>query len=142
MKSASPMRTGEQWYHGQIRSISRDGDRFLITLDPSWFLSGLTANVAQAEDQHMTCKPSACPPVANDNYVVDESHGAYTFILPATARGTVLATPSIQHTITAKQLAGLVTGKSRIKTYEPLSSGIWVLVDIDTVKTFAQQYVP
>jgi hypothetical protein len=136
------MRTADQWYHGQVRSIRRDGDRFLITLDPSWFMSGITANVAQAEGQHMTCKPSACPPVANDNYVVDESHRAYTFILPATAHGTVLVTPSIPHAITATQLAGLVAGTSRIKTYEPLSSGIWVLVHIDTVKTFAQQYVP
>jgi hypothetical protein len=138
----SPMTTGKQWLHGQIRFVKREGDHYLLGLDPSWFLSGVAANVAQAEDQHTTCAPSACPPVANDNYVVDESHRVYTYLLPAGAQGTVLVTSSNHRTITASQLASLVAGKSTLKLYEPLQSGVWVLVHIDTVQSFAQQYVP
>jgi hypothetical protein len=39
-------------------------------LDPAWFLSGVTANVAAAEDGVVT----AGQPVPNDNHVVNESH--------------------------------------------------------------------
>ena len=63
-------------------------------------------------------------------------------------RGTVLVRnganggPFPTTTITASDLAGLVAGKSSIRLFEPLSSGVWILVHGDTVRTFAQQYVP
>jgi hypothetical protein len=138
----SPVKTGKQWLHGQIRFVRRDGDRYLLGFDPSSFLSGITANVALAQDQHQSCLAASCPPVPNDNYVVDESHRVYTYVLPATARGTVLRTSSDAQTITAAQLASLVAGTSTLKLFEPLESGVWLLVRIDTVQTFAQQYVP
>ena len=108
----------------------------------------MTANVAQAEDQGTPCQPSACPPVANDNYVVGEGHRALTYIVPTGVRGTVLTRngttggPFPSTTITTAQLAQLVAGKSPLKLFEPLSSGVWILVHGDTVRTFAQQYVP
>ena len=136
------MTTGKQWLHGEIRFVRRDGDRYLLGLDPSWFTSGVTANVAQAQDQHRTCAPAACPPVDNDNYVVDESHRVLTFVLPAATRGTVLVSSSDRRRIGAAELARLVAGRSTVKMFEPLQSGVWVLVRIDTVQTFAQQYVP
>ena len=43
---------------------------------------------------------------------------------------------------TAAQLAQLVAGTSPLKLFEPLSTGVWVLVHVDTVRTFAQQYRP
>ena len=138
----SPITSGRQWLHGEIRSIKSDGNRFLLVFDPSLFLSGVAANVAQAQDQHRVCVPSTCPPVDNDNYVVDESHRTITFVLPATSRGTVLVSSSDRRTITGSQLAKLVAGKSSLKPYESLESGVWINVHIDTVETFAQQYVP
>src|SRR5262245_23268825 len=120
----------------------RDGNRYLLKIDPAWFLTGITANVAQAQDEHRTCKPAACPPVANDVHVVNESHRTYTYVLPAGASGTVLVTSTGRRTITAAQLAQLVAHRSPIKLYEPLASGVWLLVHIDRVRTFAQQYVP
>jgi hypothetical protein len=39
-------------------------------------------------------------------------------------------------------LAQIVAGKSSLKLFEPLSSGVWILVHVDTVRTFAQQYRP
>lgn len=101
--------------------------------------------MAQAEDQGTACTPSTCPPVANDNYVI-EGALALMFILPAGAHGTVLGTggshgfPS--RTIGAAQLAGLVAGTSSLKLFEPLSSGVWILVHVDTVRAFGQQYHP
>jgi hypothetical protein len=105
----------------------------------------VTANVAQAEDQGMHCRPSACPPVANDNYAIDEGHRLLIFIVPTNARGTVLAKGSngFRPTrITVGQLAQLVAGKTSLKLFEPLSTGVWILVHVDTVRTFAQQYLP
>jgi hypothetical protein len=146
--SAASSATGDQRLYGQIKSLTLRGDHYELRFDPAWFLSGVTANVAQAEDQGAPCRPSTCPPVANDNYVVDEGHRVLTYIVPTDVRGTVLAKnganggPFPSTTIAASTLAQLVVGKSSLKLFEPLSSGMWILVHGDTVRTFAQQYVP
>jgi hypothetical protein len=36
----------------------------------------------------------------------------------------------------------IIAGQSSLKLFEPLSSGVWILVHGDTVGTFAQQYRP
>ena len=139
--------TGDQRLYGRIVSLRRRGGHYELRFDPASFLSGVTANVAQAQDQGTRCRPSACPPVANDNYVVDDGHRAFVYVVPPGVRGTVLTRgpkgldlPG--KTVTASQLAQLVAGESPLKLYEPLSSGMWILVHIDTVRAFAQQYVP
>jgi hypothetical protein len=139
-----PKASGDQRLFGHISSVQRSGDHYLLRFDPAWFLSGVAANVAQAQDQGTTCRPSSCPPVANDNYVVDEGHRVLTFILPASARGTVLTKgASLSGTpVGAAELARLVAGKSRLKLFEPLASGVWIVVHVDTVRSFAQQYRP
>jgi hypothetical protein len=146
--SAAPSATGDQRLYGKIESLVRRDDHYELRIDPAWFLSGVTANVAQAADQGIRCRPRACPPVANDHYVVDEGHRILTYIAPTDVRGTVLTRngpnggPFPSTTITASQLAQLVAGKSSLKLFEPLSSGVWILVHGDTVRAFAQQYVP
>ena len=142
VKVPPPNASADQRIYGQIRAVTRDGDRYLLKIDPAWFLTGVTANVAQAEDQHMTCAPSDCPPVANDVHVVDEGHRTLTYLLPATTRGTVLVSSTGRRTISVAQLAQLVAHRSPLKLFEPLQSGMWLLVHIDTVRAFAQQYVP
>lgn len=145
-QAASP--NGDQRLIGRIVSIERSGGGYLLRFDPTWFLSGVTANVAQAEDQGTKCAPVSCPPVANDNYRVDEGHRSFTFLLPGSTRGTVLVRngknggPFPATSISAAGLARLVGGTSRLKLFEPLSSGVWILVHIDTVHSFQQQYVP
>ena len=140
--------TGDQRLYGQIKSLAQRGDHYELRFDPAWFLSGVTANVAQAEDEGIRCRPSACPPVANDNKVVDEGHRVLTYAVPTSVRGTVLTRnganggPFPSTRITTAQLAQLVAGNSSLKLFEPLSSGVWILVHGDTVRTFAQQYVP
>src|SRR5438067_2001017 len=108
--------TGDQRLYGHITSLQRSGHAYELRFDPAWFLSGVAANFAQAEDQGLHCKPLACPPVANDNYVVDESHRVLTFVVPARVRGSVLTKrgsaggPFPAAASTNEQLAGIVHG--------------------------------
>jgi len=44
--------------------------------------------------------------------------------------------------ITVAQLAGLVRGKQPIELFEPLDTGMWIRVHVDTVCAIDQQYQP
>jgi hypothetical protein len=124
---------------GYIRSLTRAGNRFELRFDPAWFLSGATANTAASEDG--VVEPGQ--PVPNDNYILDEGHRVLTYILPAKAHVTVLtnsgggvtATP-----ITAAQLAQIVHGRSHLKLFEPITTGFWIAVSVDTVRALDQEY--
>jgi hypothetical protein len=144
----APAGTADQQLYGQIRSLKQTDGHYELRFDPAWFLSGVSANVAQAEDSGMHCAPTACPPVANDNYIVDEGHRALTFIVPTGVHGTVLVkngtagSPFPATAIGAGQLAQVVAGKSALKLFEPLSSGVWIVTRNGIVRGFAQQYRP
>ena len=45
-------------------------------------------------------------------------------------------------TITGAQLAAIVGGSKTPKLMEPLDSGLWLTVNVDTVTSFAQQFQP
>ena len=66
------------------RSLARTGDRYEMRFDPALLLSGETANTAAAEDG--VVEPGE--PVPNDNYVVDESPRAYTYLVADDAKVT------------------------------------------------------
>ena len=76
---------GDRMY-GHIASLKPDGDEYRMRFDPAWFTSGVTANVAAAEDG----KVEPGEPVPNDNYVVDEGHRLLTYIVPTDTPVTVL----------------------------------------------------
>ena len=81
----------------------------------------------------------------NDNLVVDESKRTYVYFLPSSAHGTVLTKTSnnfAETTVTAAQLADIVAGTSSLQLFEPLDSGVWLTVHVDTIRSFAQQYQP
>jgi hypothetical protein len=125
---------------GYIRSLRRAGTSYRMRFDPAWFLSGVTANVAAAED-------GAVPrgqPVPNDNYVVNESHRPFTYVVPPSARVTVLKTGVAGTRITVAQLGQLVAGKHPFPRplFERLDTGFWIRVHIDTVRSLDQQYHP
>jgi hypothetical protein len=135
---------GQQVFYGHIRTLVRKGSRFELRFDPAWFTSGVTANVAAAEDGVV----AKGEPVPNDNYVVDESKRRLTYLVPTSAAVTVLtneATAGIRSTrIPVAELAQIVKGKNPKgrKLFESLESGVWIRVRIDTVKTIDQQYRP
>lgn len=131
--------------YGQITALGRKGDSYELRFDPAWFTSGLTANTAAAEDGVV---PKG-EPVPNDNYVVDESHRSLVYVLPANAQVTVLAKgapPSSDGfpsaSITVAELSRIVNGGAHRPLFEPLDSGIWIRVHVDTVCSVEQQYRP
>jgi hypothetical protein len=136
---------GDQRLYGHIRSLEETPGGYFVHFDPAWFLSGITANAAEAENQGVSCAPRDCEAVPNDNLVVDESSRTYVYFLPSSVHGTVLTKTSNNFaatTVTAAQLADLVAGTSSLQLFEPLDSGVWLTVHIDTVRSFAQQYRP
>lgn len=128
---------------GYVRSLKLKGDHYVLRFDPAWFLSGVTANTAAAEDGAV----SPGEPVPNDNYTLDEGHRLLTYLVPTTAHVTVLtrggdpsqlgATP-----ITVSELARIVDGNGRLDLFEPITTGFWIRFRIDTVRALDQQYRP
>jgi hypothetical protein len=144
--SPSPPKLGppRDWVEfGHIRSLRREGGRYMMRFDPEWFLSGVTANQAAAEDGSV--EPGE--PVPNDNYRVDESHRLFTYIVPRNAKVTVVtnrgdpaqlgATP-----ISVAELAKIVNGTSTMKLFEPLDSGVWITIRGDRALAIDHQYQP
>jgi hypothetical protein len=132
---------GENKFFGHIASMKLKGvGEYELRFDPAWFLSGVTANVAAAQDGAV----DAGQPVPNDNYVVDESHRLYTFLVRENAHVTVLTPKSniTGESIRVDELAQLVAGKHPLKLFEALDSGFWMTVHIDTACALAQQYHP
>lgn len=129
---------GQMTFYGHIKTLKRKGGHYELGFDPAWFTSGVTASRAALQD-------TGSSDVPNDNYTVDEGHRVLTYLVPTNARITVLtnsgsginATP-----ITVVELARIVNGGRRRKLFEPLASGVWIRVRIDTVRELDQQYHP
>jgi len=133
---------GDRTY-GHIATLKRDGDTYRMRFDPAWFTSGVTANEAAAEDGAV--EPGQ--PVPNDNYKVEEGHRLLTYLVAPHAHVTVLtrqgdpanfgATP-----VSVDELAQLVAGQKPVDLFEPLDTGVWIAVKVDTVCSIEQQYSP
>ncbi len=130
-------------YFGEPVSVSKaDSNRYLLVLKPQSYLVGVTANVAFAQQQGKACAPLSCPGVDDDRLVVPAGTQPLTFVLPAQTKGTVLTGSNTPTKISGAQLAALVGGAKTPKLVEPLVSGVWLAVDVDTVTSFAQQFQP
>ena len=127
---------------GTIRSLKRVGDRFEMRFDPAFMLMGETANRAAQEDGVV----GSGEPVPNDNYVVNESKRTYTYFVADDARVTLLVRTTPERWAPTKEsvseLVNVVAGTSALDLFEPLDSGTWITVDVDTVRAIYQQYVP
>jgi hypothetical protein len=127
---------------GYIKSLKRKGSGYEMRFDPAWFLSGVTANNAAAED-------GAVPPgqpVPNDNYRLDEGHRLLTYLVPGNAHVTVLTQHGVgslgETPIPVAELARIVNGGEHRPLSEPLKTGVWIRYHIDTVRSIDQQYQP
>lgn len=128
----------QQVLYGYVRALTPKGGAYTLTFDPANFLTGKTANQAAAADGTI---PKG-QPVPNDNYVVNDSKRTFTYTLDPKARVTVLTTGPSGTPSTVAKLAAIVNGTSTTKLWEPLSTGVWIRVDVDTVKSLDQQYHP
>lgn len=83
--------------------------------------------------------------VPNDNYEIDESDRLLTYLVPQDTPVTVLTndgTGILSTPITVSELAQLVDGEKPVELFEPLDTGFWIRVHIDTVCALDQQYKP
>jgi hypothetical protein len=143
---AAEAETANVKYFGTPVSVMKlDAKRYALTIKPEFFLVGVTANVAFAAQQQNACQPLECPAVEDDRWVIPGGKQNLTFVVPVTTTGTVLTLGAQQMRttkITATQLAALVSGAKTPKLMEPLDSGLWLTVNVDTVTSFAQQFEP
>jgi hypothetical protein len=116
---------GQQSFYGHIRSLERQGGRYVLRFDPAFLLSGLTASRAARED-------TGSGDVPNDNYTRDETHKLLTFLVPANASVTILRHATCSTRTTVAKLAGTATPRRRF----------WISVRIDTVRSIDEQYHP
>jgi hypothetical protein len=137
-----PCSPSEAALYGHIKSLTPKGDHFQMRFDPARFLSGEEASRAMLEDTRTSDVP-------NDNYIGEDGHRLLTYLVPTTAHITVLSRtgeligsgfPSTA--ITVSQLAQLVKGEEPVELAESLESGFWMHVNIDTVCSLRQQYLP
>src|ERR687886_423380 len=141
-KKATPpaAKSNEIAQFGYVKSLERKGSGYELRFDPALLLSGKTANVAAAEDGAVP----AGEPVPNDDYVVDEGHRLLTYEVPANVHVTALTKGVTGTPITVAELAALVRGENPFPRplFEPITTGFWIRVDIDTVRSLDQQYRP
>jgi hypothetical protein len=128
---------GETVLFGHIKALTRKGSGYVLRFDPALFLTGETANVAAAEDGAV----DPGQPVPNDNYVVDEGHRLFTYLVPSNAKVTVLTTSPESTPITVAELAQIVAGNHK-PLWEPIDTGFWLRARIDTVRSLDQQSHP
>jgi hypothetical protein len=123
--------------YGYIKSLKRMGGSYLMRFDPAWLVTGKTANQAALED-------TGSSDVPNDNYVVNESPRAYTYIVSPDAHVTVLKEGVNGNPITVAQLLELANGRNPFPKplFEPISTGFWISIRNDTVGSLEQQYHP
>ena len=123
--------------YGYIKSLKPKGGGYQMRFDPAWLLTGKTANQAALED-------TGSSDVPNDNYVVNESPRAYTYVVAPDAHVTVLKDGVNGSPITVAQFAQLADGRNPFSKplFEPISTGFWISIRNDTVDSLEQQYHP
>jgi hypothetical protein len=135
-------RPSELTQFGYIRTLRQKGEGYVLRFDPALLLSGITANTAAAEDGAV----EAGQPVPNDNYRLNEGHRLLTYLVPANAHVTVLTKNGQgalgETPIRMAELFRIVNGGKHRRLFEPLATGVWLRIHIDTVRSLDQQYQP
>lgn len=137
---------GQLVFYGHIKSLTPSGKRYVLRFDPAWLLEGTTAQQAAVADGVL----SPGEPMPNDNYTRDESHKLLTFVVPRTARVTVLTTggtKGIANTpVTVAEFVKILEGKNprhrALFAGSQKAWGYWARVRIDTVRALDAQYHP
>jgi hypothetical protein len=123
--SSSTSAQGKFVLYGHVKSVTHTSRGYQLRFDPAWWLTGSAAEHA-----------CGCKPVANDYFVVDETHRLLTFPVRANARVRIVVggpkgiTPA---SISVAELAQIVAGKNpRHRVLLARTAGFWL--------TFSQKY--
>jgi hypothetical protein len=128
----------EAVFFGHIRSLVSTRGGFRLEVDPASFLTGVTAKRAKLEDTGESDVP-------NDYYIRDEGHRLLTYVVPRTARATVLVGGLNPVAIPVSELAQIVAGRNpeHRQLYDRAGGlGYWIRARGDTVRSLDQQYQP
>jgi hypothetical protein len=124
--------------YGHISSITQRNHRFVMKFDPAWWLTGLAAERA-----------CGCKPVANDYYIVDDSHRLLTFAVRPDAHVMVLTagrTSVTTASISVAELAKIVAGKNpKHRRLLMPKAGFWIRIGVkypNPAVSLEQQYQP
>ena len=135
---------GQLVFYGHVISLTPSGAQYTLRFDPAWLLEGSTAEKAAVADGVLAPGES----VPDDNYTRDESHKTLTFVLPKTAKITVVTNGphGIANTpVTVAEFVQLLKGKN--PNHRQLSApakafGYWAVVKIDKVQSLDGQFHP
>jgi hypothetical protein len=123
--------------YGHVKSVTHTSRGYRLRFDPAWWLTGSAAEHA-----------CGCKPVANDYFVVDETHRLLDFPVSGAARVTVLVRGATVSTasISVAELAQIVAGKNprHRQLLEP-KAGFWIRVSQkypSPITSLEQQYQP
>jgi hypothetical protein len=129
------LRPGYRYQYGLINSLTRKGRMFEMRFDPAFWLSGVTARRASLEDH------PGDP--GGDYYVLDEGHRLVTYLVPASARVTIVTRLPYSERSTVSELAQLVKGRNpKHRRWLNMHYGFWIRLVGDTVRSLDQQYRP
>jgi hypothetical protein len=138
-------KAGELVFYGHVKSLTPSGQRYVLRFDPAWLLEGTTAERAAVDDKVLP--PGE--PVPNDNYTRDESHRLLMFVVPRTAKVTVLTSGGIggirSTPVTVAEFAQILKGgnpRHRKLFGSAIASGFWARVAVDKVRSLDEQYHP
>lgn len=134
-------KAGQSTMYGHINALTRKGGHFEVRFDPAWMLTGVPAERAKLED-------TGSSDVPNDSYVVEEGHRLLTYVVPGSARVTVLTRGLRPIGITVSELGQVVKGKN--PKHRPLFDtqnglGFWIRIGPkypSPVLSLDQQYHP
>jgi hypothetical protein len=109
-------KAGQQTQFGYIHSLRAAGHgRYVLRFDPAWFLTGYTAERASLEDTGST-------DVANDYYIVDETHRLLSYVVPAATPVTVL-----MHGTSTKRISVAALAR-RVRSGQEKGVTFWLLI--------------
>lgn len=125
--------------YGHIRTMAREGSRYIIKFDPAWWLTGVAAERANLEDYGSRDVP-------NDYRVVEEGRRLLAFVVLPNARITVLTRGTAHVRVSAAELAAIVAGRNpRRRELSQSRAGFWIRIGKqypNPAVTLDQQYQP
>jgi hypothetical protein len=122
--------------YGHIKTLKRVGARVEMSFDPAWVTQGLTARRAMLADTGSSFVPGKY-------YYIEEGHRLLTYIVAPSAKIRIVTNNGTGPKLTPIKLSELyriVNGGPHRKLWEPLSTGVWIRVGVDTIREINQPY--